>query len=92
MRQSFRSFFTKGKKKTRAAVDWFSALLVCLFPVVTGVIFFRLLYMAGVPVWFMILQGLIFVASFVQAIYFFAVGLIRAVRRNPDDKKGGEQE
>ena len=79
----------KGKQKTRAAVDWISVLLVCLFPIITGIIFFRLLQMTGVPNWFYILQGLFFAGSLAQAIYFFASGLLRAVRRKPVRKKDG---
>ena len=60
----------KGKQKTRAAVDWISVLLVCLFPIITGIIFFRLLQMTGVPNWFYILQGLFFAGSLAQAILF----------------------
>lgn len=84
MKQKIRNYYIKGKQKTRSAVDWVSVLLVCLFPLVTGAIFFRLLWMTGVPGWFYIVQGMFFAGSLAQAIYFFAVGLIRAIRRGKD--------
>lgn len=90
MKQKPKGFFTKGKQKTQSAVDLGSVLLVCLFPLLTGAVFFRLLYMAGVPLWFYIIQGLIFAVSLGQAIYFFAVGLIRALRRDPEKRKAGK--
>ena len=89
MKQTWRETLAKGKQKTRAAVDWISVLLVCLFPIITGIIFFRLLQMTGVPNWFYILQGVFFAGSLAQAIYFFASGLLRAVRRKPVRKKDG---
>ena len=72
---------TKGKSAAGTVMDFFSVLLVCLFPIMVGAVFFRVLYMGGAPSWFFVLQGLIFAGSLGQAVYFFAFGLIRALRR-----------
>ena len=63
--------------------DALSVCLVCLLPVVTGAILFRLILMTGVPVWFYVLQGVFFISSLIQLIYFLSAGLVRAVRRKP---------
>ena len=78
--------YKKIKRKTRKAVDLVSVMLVCLFPVVTGVIFFRLLFMAGVPVWFYVLQGFLFVFSLALGVYFFSAGLIHAIRFKKENR------
>ena len=84
--------FPKSKRVIRNTTDITSVLLVCLFPVVSGIIFFRVLYMGGAPIWFYVLQGSIFLFSFFQAVYFFAIGLINALRRNPHKApKGGKE-
>lgn len=71
----------KGKQKVRTAADFVSVILVCLFPLVSGAIFFRVLYLGGAPNWFYVLQGVIFIGSLAQAFYFFSFGLIKALRR-----------
>ena len=81
MKQKPRALLAKGKQKVTSAADFVSVALVCLFPLVSGAIFFRLLYMGGAPNWFYVLQGVIFLGSLAQAIYFFSFGLIRALRR-----------
>ena len=80
MKEKLHDFFIKIKQKIRSTVDLVSVILVFLFPVVTGTVFFRLMCMTGVPVWFYILQGLFFTASLAQAIYFLSAVLIRTVR------------
>lgn len=84
--------FRKSKKVIGRTADITSVFLVCLFPVLSGIIFFRVLYMGGAPVWFYIVQGSIFLFSFIQAIYFFAIGLINALHRHPvKEQKGGRK-
>ncbi len=74
MKKSLRAFFA-------SAVDIVSVILVCLFPLVSGGIFFRLLKMSGTPVWFYVLQGLLFAGSVAQLILLVCCGLIPALRR-----------
>ena len=73
--------FAKGMQKVKTTVDFASVFLVCLFPLLSGAVFVRLLCMSGVPIWFHIIQGIVFAVSLAQAVYFFAFGLFKALRR-----------
>jgi hypothetical protein len=81
MKMMLHTSITKGKHAAGTVMDLFSVLLVCLFPILAGAVFFRVLFMGGAPSWFFVLQGMIFAGSLGQAVYFFAFGLIRALRR-----------
>ena len=84
--------FPKSKKVINRTTDLTSVFIVCLFPIVSGAIFFRVLYMGGAPLWFFVLQGGIFLFGFFQAVYFFAIGLLNALRRHPRRaQKGGRK-
>ena len=79
-----RKILVTGRQKMNKMADALSVCLVCLLPVVTGAILFRLVLMTGVPVWFYVLQGVFFISSLIQLIYFLSAGRVRAVRRKPD--------
>ena len=83
-----RKILVTGRQKMNKMADALSVCLVCLLPVVTGAILFRLVLMTGVPVWFYVLQGVFFVSSLIQLIYFLSAGLVRAVRHKPDKAEG----
>ncbi|MBP5260871.1 MAG: hypothetical protein J6Z43_01940 [Clostridiales bacterium] len=71
---------TKAHAIFTKAADIASVILVCLFPVVSWAIFFRLLDMTGTPVWFYVLQGILFIGGIAQLICLIVFGLVRAIR------------
>ena len=73
-----------GSARGIGVFDIVSVVLVYLFPLVSGFVFFRVLQMGGAPFWFFFLQGLIFFGSLGQAVYFLIIGLWRALRRRQD--------
>lgn len=72
---------TPGKSRLRRADDLFCVLLVYLFPILAGGVFFRVLRMGGAPSWWLIVHGALFMASLGQAVYFIAAGIIPALRK-----------
>lgn len=74
MQKTTRDFFS-------GTADIASVIIVCLFPVVSGAVLFRLLNMSGTPVWFLILQGLLFLGGIAQLVFLVHFGLVRASRR-----------
>ncbi|MBQ9009568.1 MAG: hypothetical protein IJ088_09590 [Clostridia bacterium] len=76
-----RSIPSKVKQTYESVTDYFSVLLVFLFPIVTGIIFLRLMFMSGTPSWFRVIQGLIFIISLIQAVYFLVFWLTHSKRR-----------
>lgn len=74
MKHSPHAFFT-------AAVDIASVIMVCLLPLVSGAVFFRLLHMTGTPVWFYVLQGLLFLFGVAQLVFLLFFGLLKALRK-----------
>ncbi|MBQ8111036.1 MAG: hypothetical protein IJ124_12835 [Clostridia bacterium] len=56
-------------------------LLVYLFPVLVGGVFFRVMEMGGAPSWWLIVNGALFAASLGQAIYFLASGIVPALKK-----------
>ena len=85
---------TKKKPRGRRIqrVDELSCvLLVYLFPIGVGAIFFRVLSMGGAPSWWLFVNGALFLASLGQAIYFLAAGMIPALKKALGRKpKGGD--
>ena len=75
----------RGGTLGKRAADLFSVLLVCLSPVAFGAVFFRILYMGGAPVWVYAMMGAVFLCSAAQVVYFFAAGLLRALRRGRNE-------
>jgi len=76
--------------RLRRADDLSCVLLVYLFPIVVGIVFFRVLHMGGAPAWWLIANGALFLASLGQAIYFVTAGVIPALRKAL--KRGGRRE
>ncbi len=56
-------------------------LLVYLFPVLSGAVFFRVLAMGGAPGWWLIANGALFLAALGQAVYFAVAGVVPALRK-----------
>ena len=71
----------KIRKKLNSFIDAISVAVTFLFPLIAGAVFFRLLGMAGVPGWYIVVQGVLFAGSLAQAVYFLAIGIIRALRK-----------
>ena len=71
--------------------DTVSIVMVFLLPVILGAVFFRILFMGGVPIWYLCVHGFFFVCSLGNAVYFVAIGLIRAVKKAilREEAKGG---
>ena len=72
----------RGAGILRRTDDLFCVLLVFLFPIIVGVVFFRVLFMGGAPSWWLIVNGALFLASLGQAIYFLTAGIIPALKKS----------
>ena len=82
------SRFTRRVKKADALG---CVLLVYLFPILTGAVFFRVLAMGGAPGWWLIANGALFLAALGQAVYFALAGVVPALRKALGrGAKGGE--
>ena len=88
------------EKKAVTASQIFSIILVYLFPIFTGAVFFRVREMGGAPKGFFIVWGIIFLIALGQTIYFFVFGLVRILRfraensrkdQNPSDRTAAEK-
>jgi len=63
------------------------ALVVFLIPVFLTAVFMRLLVMTGVPVWYLVLHGLLIACSLIQVVFFLSRGVLRAFRRQSGEKE-----
>ena len=57
-------------------------LVVYLVPRYLGFVFFRIEDMGGVPDWVLVVLGVLFAASLIQAVFFFFFGLKEAFRKS----------
>lgn len=71
----------RGKGRLKKADALGCVLLVYLFPILVGGIFFRVLSMGGAPSWWLFVHGILFFASLGQAIYFLAAGIVPALKK-----------
>ncbi len=82
---------SRFKRRVSRADALFCVLLVYLFPVLTGAVFFRVLAMGGAPGWWLIANGALFLAALGQAVYFALAGVVPALRKALGrGAKGGE--
>ena len=79
----------RGKGRLKRADALGCVLLVYLFPILVGGIFFRVLSMGGAPAWWLIVHGILFLASLGQAIYFLAAGIVPALKKALGRKQTG---
>ena len=53
---------------------------VFLFPLVAGLTFVRLLFLAGTPLWWLIFHGAVVLFAIAQAVFFLIFGLTSALK------------
>ena len=85
-----RNSSSRQKGFIRRLEDLACVLLVYLFPILTGFIFFRVLHMGGAPSWWLFANGALFLASLGQAVYFLAAGIVPALKKALSRKPGRE--
>ena len=72
---------SRFRRRVKKADALGCVLLVYLFPVLTGAVFFRVLAMGGAPGWWLIANGALFLAALGQAVYFVVAGVVPALRK-----------
>ena len=79
MQQEVQDLLAEGVEKAEEAADWGSVVLVFLFPVISGAVFWRVRSMGGAPAWVFWVLGFIFAVSLIQAVYYLTAVVRKAL-------------
>ena len=82
-------YFSEEPEKALHRIDLVPVILVFLIPIIVGLVFFRVRYMGGAPVWIYWILGILFLLGLIQVVFYVIAILKYIICKNKDKNRKG---